>query len=151
LRLLAALFMAKVGRCRPGVLWSELTLILADDDGIQDINKQCLGRDESTDVLSLHYTPIPGEKMQHCAELIINVQRAIESGLKPPSPSRGDTVVAWGECRELALYIAHGCDHLTGANDGDHQGSLRMRRRELRWLSLAHEEGLIEGLLLPSG
>lgn len=151
MRQLAALFMDKVRRALPGVRWSELTLILADDSGIRGINKQCLGRDETTDVLSLHYEPIPGEKTEHCAELIINVQRAIESGQKPSSAGRKSTVVPWGECRELALYIAHGCDHLSGANDVDYQGRLRMRRRELRWLSLAHQEGLIEGVLLPSG
>jgi len=151
LQQLAALFMDKVGRALPGVCWSELTLILADDSGIQVINKQCLGRDETTDVLSLHYEPIPGEETEHCAELIINVQRAVESGQKPSSSGSRSTAVPWGECRELALYIAHGCDHLSGANDGDREGRSSMRRRELRWLSLAHEKGLIEGLLLPSG
>ena len=143
--------MDKVGRALPGVYWGEVSLILSDDSGIQGINKQCLDRDETTDVLSLNYEPIPGEKTEHCAELIINVQRAIESGQKPSSSGRNSTAVPWGECREMALYIAHGCNHLSGANDGDREGRWRMRRRELRWLSLAHEEGLIEGLLLPSG
>ena len=36
--------------------------------------------------------------------------------------------------RELALYLAHGCDHLTGADDATPAGRARMRRRELGWL-----------------
>ena len=150
MRRLAALFMDRVARALPGVRWGELTLILADDSGVRHINKQCLGRDETTDVLSLRYAPIPGEETQHCAELIINVQRAIESGQKPSTPTRDSSTVPRGECGELALYIAHGCDHLTGADDGDRRSRSRMRRRELRWLRLANDEGLIGGLLLPS-
>ena len=41
----------------------------------------------------------------------------------------GDKVVV-----NLLLYIAHGMDHLSGADDHSERGYLAMRRRELSWL-----------------
>jgi len=136
--------MGKVARLSPGMDWAEITIILTDDEGIRGFGAAVLDRPEVTDVLSLQYDPIPGEEAKVCGELVINVQRAIEAG---ESHARGPRSVPWGECREMALYVAHGCDHLSGADDDDRTGYLRMRRRELRWLAQAHAEGLIEGLL----
>jgi len=47
---------------------------------------------------------------------------------------------------ELALYLAHGCDHLSGANDRTLRERRRMRRRELLWLAQARRNGLMAGL-----
>ena len=44
----------------------------------------------------------------------------------------------WSPDNELLLYVAHGMDHLSGADDADDAddaGYMRMRRRELRWMS----------------
>ena len=40
----------------------------------------------------------------------------------------------WSVDKELALYIAHGCDHLTDAEDSSEEGFRSMRSRELAWL-----------------
>lgn len=143
---LAAQLMAKVSALTPDTLWGEIALILTDHPGMIEIHEACMGKSHTTDVLTLRYDPVPGETSSEVnVELIINVQRAMDMG-QQSCPGR-KTRVPWGECREFALYIAHGCDHLTGADDGDRHGRERMRKRELRWLSEAHDSGLVEGLL----
>ena len=59
-------------------------------------------------------------------EIIVNAERAWLAG----SRRRG-----WSPSRELALYIAHGCDHLNDERDTTPAGRRRMRRRELHWLA----------------
>jgi len=96
-------------------------------------------------VLSFRYDAIPGEPAGYSGELVINAQLAAEEGAQRPT-SGGR---AWGPPYELALYLAHGCDHLVGYDDGDAAGSRRMRRRELTWLKTDEIRGLVEGLVIP--
>ena len=105
--------------------WREISIVLMDDAGIKRVNRDHLASAEVTDVISFNYDPMPGDHGLYSAEVIVNVERAAEEG------ERGH---AWGASRELALYIAHGCDHLTGESDNNDAGRLRMRRRERRWL-----------------
>lgn len=44
----------------------------------------------------------------------------------------------WSADMELALYIAHGCDHLNDSEDSSDAGRLAMRLRELGWLKQLH-------------
>ena len=46
-----------------------------------------------------------------------------------------------GPAHELALYIAHGCDHLAGEDDTTPAQRQRMRKRELRWLREVQKHG----------
>lgn len=123
---LAEHFMDRVGTLRPDLFWSDLTLILTDDEGIRSINRRALNKDAATDVICFRFDPVPGDPSpgQH-VEIVLNVERAWKEGRS----RRG-----WSPSRELALYLAHGCDHLTGWNDDDARDAARMRRRELRWL-----------------
>jgi len=118
--------------------WREVSLVLCDNAEIRIVNQKHLGRREVTDVISFSYTPMPGERNGHTGEIVVNVQRAAET----PETERG-----WNRSKELALYIAHGCDHLMDEEDGSDQERKRMRRRELRWVREANEAGLLEGLL----
>lgn len=62
----------------------------------------------------------------HSAEVFVNVERAV---------LLGESSKKWSASKELALYIAHGCDHLiTGEDDAQADERKRMRGRELRWL-----------------
>ena len=47
---------------------------------------------------------------------------------------------------ELAFYLAHGCDHLSGFDDRTTAQRARMHRRERRWLAEAAKESLIQSL-----
>lgn len=104
-----------------------LTLILTDDAAMREANSRTFGKAGTTDVISCRYEPLPGEK-GGAADIFVNVQRAREEGGRRPR---------WSADRELALYLAHGIDHLSGADDATPAQRQRMRRRELGWLRKA--------------
>ncbi len=115
--------------------WKEASLVLTDDAGITPVNRAHFGKDRPTDVISFRYEPLPGEPPGLSGEVIVNAQRARQVGRTPENASR-----------ELALYIAHGCLHLTGASDRTAALRARMRRQETAWLAQAERRGLIRGL-----
>jgi len=110
----------------PGTRWSEISVVLLDNSGIRDMNRHFLDKDNVTDVLSLRYAPVPGDNEYLTGEIFVNIQRAFQCPSKPGSK--------WNASRELALYLAHGCDHLMNSTDYKDSGYRRMRRRELGWL-----------------
>ena len=121
-----ALALAGLAQARtPGETWREVSVYLLDDAGIAPVNASILAHEGATDVITQRYEPIPGEPDGLVGELFVNVERARDAARK-----RG----GWSADRELALYVAHGFDHLTGADDGTPPERARMRRRELAWL-----------------
>jgi rRNA maturation RNase YbeY len=118
-----------------GLQFSSLEILLTDNSGIVIANRAVFGRDYLTDVISLAYPPLPGET-GGAGELIINVELAAREGARR----------AGGPARELALYLAHGCDHLAGANDATPLQRAAMRRRELCWLRAAARADLLRDL-----
>jgi len=135
-RALVRFLMARAARVDPQAVWHEVSVALMDDAGIALVNGRLLRRDAATDVIALNYGPSPGESGR-CGEIWVNVERALESRRR----------AGWDASRELALYLAHGCDHLHGADDRDNRGRKRMRARELRWLRRATKDGLTAGLV----
>ena len=120
----------------PQTEWHGVTLVLTNDTGIQELNLRYFGRDKATDVISFRLDPIPGEEPGVSGDIAVNVERALSAGPR----RRG-----WDASTELALYVAHGCDHLAGATDAIPAAMRRMRRRELRWLrEIRRESGEIE-------
>ncbi|MBR2839203.1 MAG: rRNA maturation RNAse YbeY, partial [Kiritimatiellae bacterium] len=83
------------------------------------------GAEGPTDVITQRYDPMPGEAPGVYGELYVNVDQALRA-----APRRR----GWSPAKELLLYVAHGIDHLSGADDLDSAGYRRMRRRELGWL-----------------
>ena len=130
--------MEKVQKLDRNQLWGELLLIITDDAGIAQINQEVFGRSNATDVISVSYEPMPHISDKSTAELIVNVQRAIEA-----TSCVGKD---WNKQKEFALYIAHGCDHLWGEDDHDEVGRKRMRRRELNWLKKLNQNNLLANL-----
>lgn len=131
--------MQEVQHLNPDTTWTELSLVLTDDHGMTELNQAYFNKHESTDVISFAYAPMPGDHDGHTGEVIVNVECAVREG-----PAHA------GASRELALYIAHGCQHLTGASD--HTPELReaMRQQETKWLARAEKEGLLDGLVSDS-
>lgn len=123
------------GRAEGGAAWGEISLAIADDRGITEWNRIRFGRTRPTDVISVGY-PRPSPDGWLCdGEVCINAERAGALGER-----------FGGAARELALYLAHGINHLTGRDDGTPADRRRMRRRELRWLKRLEEMGLISDL-----
>ncbi|HRR34925.1 MAG TPA: rRNA maturation RNase YbeY [Kiritimatiellia bacterium] len=133
-----ACFFAERARAPAEPAWQEITIHLLDDAGIAPVNQAIMGHDGPTDVITQRYEPIPGEPDGLVGELFINVERAHQA-----APRRA----GWSPDRELALYLAHGCDHLSGADDATPRERSRMRRRELAWF----RQVTLEGLFLPDG
>jgi rRNA maturation RNase YbeY len=142
LRTLGRYFMGRAHRTGDGVRFAEVSVVLADDDTIQPLNRRHLSHDYATDVIAFRYdpVPVPGRVVQ-AGELILNVERT-----EQVAAARA----GWPASRELALYLAHGCDHLCGASDDRRADRARMRRRELRWLRDAERLGLVAGLVGPA-
>ncbi|MDR0994259.1 MAG: rRNA maturation RNase YbeY [Verrucomicrobiota bacterium] len=106
--------------------FSNLALVLTDDVGMPEYKERCFGQRIQTDVISLSYAAIPGV-CPSTAEIILNVERAAQEGAHR----------AGGVERELALYLAHGIDHLAGHEDDTPSRRRTMRRRETAWLDAA--------------
>ncbi len=119
------------------MIWQELSLVLMDDPGMARVHEAHLGAHRPTDVISFVYPPMPGTDAGHTGEVLVNVERAANEGPKHQ-----------GASEELALYIAHGCQHLIGAEDHTPLLRARMRRVERRWLRKAAAAGLITPLAL---
>ena len=133
LRELAATLRSEAGRQALECLGLMVTIILVDDAGSAEVNRMALGHHGSTDVITMRYEAFPGDPEGASAEIVINAERAWREG-------GGDT----GEAEhELALYLAHGFDHLAGHDDATPEGRRSMRRRELRWLGKVDWRGII--------
>jgi rRNA maturation RNase YbeY len=124
-RLAAALAKLAQSRLPDEPAWREVTIHLLDDASIAPVNAAVMAHEGATDVITQRYEPIPGEPGGLIGELFVNVERAARA-----APRRA----GWDADRELALYLAHGFNHLTGADDRTPDGRARMRRRELGWL-----------------
>ena len=113
----------------PQTDWGEISIVLTDDAGITQPNREFFGKNRPTDVISFRYDPIPGEENGVTGDLIVNVECALREG---PAHDGADA--------ELALYIAHGFDHLSGAEDDTPQKRAAMQRTEKRWLAALQSE-----------
>ena len=110
--------------------WNDITIVLTDDRGIAALNERYLKHKGPTDVISFRLDPVPGERGAS-GEIYVNVQRAVIRA-----------TARWSASKELALYIAHGIDHLGGASDHTARLREKMRRRELQWLKEAERSGV---------
>ena len=111
---------------RIGVPFRSVEIILQNDLFSAEVHEAINGAEGPTDVITQRYDAMPGEADGVYGELYVNVDQAIRVAPK----RRG-----WSPAKELLLYVAHGMDHLSGADDRAPADYDRMRRRELRWLS----------------
>ena len=114
--------------------FGELSVTLTDDAAMPAYKAGCFGVRVQTDVVSQSYEAVPGV-CEATAELILNVERAKAEGRRR----------AGGPARELALYLAHGLDHLAGADDDTPVRRRAMRRHETGWLDA--DPAAVRGIL----
>jgi probable rRNA maturation factor len=122
-------------RHNPALHWESVSLVLTDDREIARINRAYLDHEGPTDVISFTYTPFPDREATKTGEVLVNVERAFAEGSQRESPSR-----------ELALYMAHGCLHLTGADDSTPPQRRAMERIQQRWLQRVRPQKLLNEL-----
>ena len=121
----AAEFFAAKSSARIGVPFRAVTVVLQDDAFSAEVHLAINGAEDPTDVITQRYDAMPGEAEGVYGELYVNVDQALRVAPK----RRG-----WSPAKELLLYVAHGMDHLSGADDLKPRDYDRMRRRELNWL-----------------
>ena len=121
----AAEFFAAKSAARIGVPFRAVTVILQDDAFSAEVHEAINGAKGPTDVITQRYDAIPGESEGIYGELYVNTDQALRVAPK----RRG-----WSPAKELLLYVAHGMDHLSGADDSKPKDYDRMRRRELGWM-----------------
>ena len=124
----AAAFFAARSAARVGVPFRAVTVVLQDDAFSAEVHQAINGAAGPTDVITQRYDALPGESPGVYGELYVNCDRALCA-----APRRR----GWNAARELLLYVAHGMDHLSGADDLGPADARRMRRRELAWLRQA--------------
>lgn len=125
----AARLFAGQSRRRAGGVWHEVTVHLVRDEESDAMHRAIMGIAGATDVITQAYDAIPPEDPGLLGELFVNVDQALRAAPK----RRG-----WSPAKELLLYIAHGMDHLSGADDRSPADYARMRRRELAWIRLTN-------------
>ena len=126
-----AFFAAKSG-ARIGVPFRAVTVILQDDAFSAEVHLAINAAEGPTDVITQRYDAMPGEAEGVYGELYVNTDQALRV-----APKRCN----WSPAKELLLYVAHGMDHLSGADDLKPRDYDRMRRRELEWM---REWGMIQ-------
>jgi probable rRNA maturation factor len=113
------------------VAGAELSVAVVDNPAIRALNRQYLGHDYDTDVLSflLDCEPPDGEEAAQIprgrgkrieGEVIVSAEMAVHSA--------GN--FSWSARQELLLYIIHGILHLTGYDDLSNSERQVMRARE---------------------
>ncbi len=107
----------------------EVGVVLTDDAGIQELNRQYLGHDYPTDVLSFGEQEaaagqpqfvLPGEGASYLGDVAISLERAREQA----------AAYGHGWTREVELLLIHGLLHLLGYDDGEESARRRMAARQ---------------------
>ena len=136
------------GAERPASSWTSVCALLVGNRASAEAHRAVFGDPAPTDVITLSYDPAPGDPGADgglSGELIVNLDRALAEGRRADGRRPPD----WDPDHELALYLAHGVDHLTGADDHESADRRRMRLRDLRWVAAADRRHLVAGLFSP--
>jgi probable rRNA maturation factor len=113
-------------------LGGDVTVVITDDQGIQELNRDFLGRDHPTDVLSFSaregdasFVSSP-EIGDYWGDVIVSYPRASEQAAE-----QGHTVE-----RELKLLVVHGVLHLLGYDHEEKEDHAEMWARQDEILDL---------------
>jgi len=118
-----------------GVVAGECNLLFVDDDTILDLNREHMGKDRPTDVLSF---PLDGADASHPDDLIgdIVVCPAVAAANAADHAGQGHHHGTVDD--ELALLIVHGVLHLLGHDHQDDAEATTMEDLEQEILALHH-------------
>jgi probable rRNA maturation factor len=86
------------------VLSAELSVVVVDNDQIQDLNKTYLGHDRPTNVISFPQQEGDGPEGEHLGDVVISVERAQEEALE----------AGLGLDERMLQLLIHGICHLLG-------------------------------------
>ncbi|MBI2843548.1 MAG: rRNA maturation RNase YbeY [Armatimonadetes bacterium] len=98
---------------------SEVSILLTDDAGITELNREYRGQDRPTDVLSFYQAEGQGEHDDVLGDVVISVETA-----QRQSDERGKLLDD-----EMDLLVTHGILHLLGYTDYTKESARRMQAR----------------------
>ncbi|MFP5344019.1 MAG: rRNA maturation RNase YbeY [Candidatus Limnocylindria bacterium] len=125
---------------------ASIGLFLADDAELAALNREHMGKDGPTDVLSFPLLPpeafAPGPRAPsgasswprppgvrlHLGDIVVSVERAIEQADGGRGGQTGD--VHWSAADELRLLVTHGTLHVCGRDHADPDEERAMRALE---------------------
>jgi probable rRNA maturation factor len=114
---------------------ADLTILLTDDDQIQQLNREYLGIDEPTDVLAFPADYIdPDTETPYLGDVIISYQTAILQA----------QAGAHALEQEIELLVVHGILHLLGHDHADPEEKKKM------WVAQTEILTRLENPLIPS-
>ena len=125
----AAKLFARRSAARARLVFRSVAVVLQDDAASDGAHRAVMSVEGATDVITQRFEPIPPEPPGVYGELYVNCDMALRMGRKLAGSRR-----RWSPLAELLLYVAHGMDHLSGADDATARERAAMRRRELNWL-----------------
>ena len=126
---------APLARRRGAPDFASVDVVLHGDRASRAAHLAVMGEDAPTDVITLPYAATPDSPAR--AELLVNPCEALRRAARrdPATLLPEERALPWSADLELALYLAHGFDHLALSDDASAAGYRAMRRRELRWLA----------------
>ena len=96
---------------------AELTIVLSDDTQLHELNKEYLGIDAPTDVLSFPADEVdPETEVAYLGDIILSLPRAMEQ-----AEAAGHSMEA-----EAQLLVVHGTLHLLGHDHAEPEEKARM-------------------------
>jgi probable rRNA maturation factor len=106
---------------------AQISLVLVDDATIHRLNREFLGHDYPTDVISFALDQSPPGALPRCleGELVVSTETAV----------RLAATHGWSPQAELLLYVVHGLLHLCGYDDLSDEARPIMRARERQVLA----------------
>ena len=128
---------------------ASIGLILSDDAELGALNREHMGKDGPTDVLSFPLLPPaafragagtpdvprpPGMRL-HLGDIVVSVERAADQADAGRGGQTGD--VRWSVADELRLLVTHGTLHICGMDHAEPVEEAAMRALERRLLGQA--------------
>ena len=136
---------------------ASIALFLSDDEELAELNREHMGKDGPTDVLSFPLLPpeaypahpgkatanseaganddafaLPPGTRQHLGDIVVSVERAIDQADAGRGGQTGD--VRWDARDELRLLVTHGTLHVCGWDHAEPVEEAAMREVERRLL-----------------
>ena len=116
-----------------------VTVVLTDDPELADLNREHMGHEGPTDVLSFpmlspevfrsqRQRVAQGTGRTHIGDIAISVERAAMQASEGRGGQTGD--VRWSTSDELRLLVTHGTLHLCGWDHGEPDDEAAMRSLE---------------------
>jgi len=124
---------------------ASLTVVLTDDAELSELNREHMGVDGPTDVLSFpmlepdafrrpgsrggrREAAVSGPPRTHIGDIAISIERAIDQAVEGRGGQAGN--VRWSAPDELRLLVTHGTLHLCGRDHAEPTEEAEMRALE---------------------